>query len=286
MDSEAFVDGCNLMPGALRDAGVVAALGAADAGDIPISITDKRRDMTTGVLAYGEMCDASQDIRKGVAPILDGSRFMVALGGCCGILCGIFGALRDRFGRPGLAFIDGHLDFYSGTTTPAGSAADINLWVLTGFGPPGLSDVGGPPPMVQATDTWVMGFRDYEESLTMKSPDPLALIPKAHFVDGPQVQARGASAVGGEAAQALAASPGRFWIHVDLDVLSSQEMPAVDYWLPGGLSWDELRDLLRPLVASPACVGLDVAIYNPSLDPRRKYAPRIVRLLAEALGKG
>jgi arginase len=57
----------------------------------------------------------------------------------------------------------------------------------------------------------------------------------------------------------------------------------VDYLLPGGLGWDELADLLRPLTASPALLGMDVTIYNPSLDPERRMAPLIVRLLSEVL---
>ena len=30
-----------------------------------------------------------------------------------------------------------------------------------------------------------------------------------------------------------------FWIHVDADVLNDDEMPAVDYRNPGGLTWDQ-----------------------------------------------
>ena len=62
-------------------------------------------------------------------------------------------------------------------------------------------------------------------------------------------------------------------------------MPAVDYLLPGGLDWEELAELLVPLAASPALLGVDVTIYNPSLDPDGVYAPRIVGLLAEVFGR-
>ena len=86
-----------------------------------------------------------------------------------------------------------------------------------------------------------------------------------------------------EQSAALVAGPGRFWLHVDLDALSTEAMPAVDYLLPGGLDWDELAALLRPLATSPALLGMDVTIYNPSLDPGRRLAPRIVELLAEVL---
>ncbi len=73
-------------------------------------------------------------------------------------------------------------------------------------------------------------------------------------------------------------------MHVDLDALSTEAMPAVDYLLPGGLDWEELTALLRPLTASPVLLGVDVTIYNPSLDPERRLAPDIVRMLAKGMG--
>ncbi len=43
-------------------------------------------------------------------------------------------------------------------------------------------------------------------------------------------------------------------------------MPAVDYRLPGGLSWEELTTVLRIAIESGRAVGLEVTIYNPKLD--------------------
>jgi arginase len=286
IDSEALAEGCNLTPGVLRAAGLIDALAATDLGDLDAQITDPRRDMVTGITAFKQICEMSQKLQRAVAERLVRPDQLLVVGGCCSVIYGIVGAMREVHGRVGLAFVDGHLDFYDGVSTPTGSAADIDLWVLTGFGPAGLADLGGPPPMLQPRDTWVLGFRDHEESLTMKSPDPLTMIPEAHFFDDQALKAGGASAIGGEAARALAADPGHFWVHVDLDVLSTKALPAVDYWQPGGLDWSELRDLVTPLVADPACLGLDVTIYNPSLDPRRRYAPMIVRLLADVFNRG
>jgi arginase len=285
IDSEALAEGCNLTPGVLRAAGLIEALGAADLGDADVAISNPRRDIVNGIVGFEQLCAASATLQKALATPLAQPDQTLVVGGCCSVLFGIVGAMRARYGRPGLVFVDGHLDFYSGTTSPSGSAADIDLWVVTGFGPAGINDLGGPPPMVQPRDAWVLGYRDHADSLTYKSPDPMVMIPEAHFVDADQVKAGGASAVGGEAARALAADPGNFWVHVDLDVLSTQALPAVDYWQPGGFDWSELRDLLTPLVASPACAGLDVTIYNPSLDPRRRYAPMIVSLLADVFGR-
>ena len=46
-----------------------------------------------------------------------------------------------------------------------------------------------------------------------------------------------------------------FWIHVDADVLDDAVMPAVEYHLAGGLSWDELSATLRVLMATGRRLG-------------------------------
>jgi arginase len=43
-------------------------------------------------------------------------------------------------------------------------------------------------------------------------------------------------------------------------------MPAVDYRMPGGLSWDELTTILRAAMAGGQAVGLELTIFNPRLD--------------------
>ncbi|MFD8202781.1 arginase family protein, partial [Streptomyces sp. NPDC059701] len=58
-----------------------------------------------------------------------------------------------------------------------------------------------------------------------------------------------------------------FWVHLDADVLDPSVMPAVDSPDPDGLLPGELTALLRPLVRSPRCVGLNITIYDPDLDP-------------------
>ncbi len=288
MESESLLEGVNLMPAALRDAGLDATLreagvAVADLGELDIRITDHTRDPSTGILAYRQICDATEQIREGIPQLLDSPDIPLVIGGCCGILIGIFAALRERYQRVGLAFVDGHLDYYDGESSPVGALADMELAILTGRGPRALTAIVGEPPLVHATDTWVLGFRDHWVMREQGAPDALAELPDAHFVDDAGVRRNGPVEVGRIAADALAERPGRFWLHVDLDVLSPAVMPAVDDLIPGGLSWDELTQLLRPLVQSNALLGVDVAIYNPSKDPGHALAPRIVRLLADVL---
>ncbi len=288
MDSEALPQGTDLMPQALRDAGLDAALRAAgvavaDLGDLDIRVTDASRDPVTGIVGYRQVCAATEAIREGIPQLLDSPDVPLVLGGCCGILVGIFAALRDRYGRAGLAFVDGHLDFYDGATAPVGALADMELAVLTGRGPRALTAIAGEPPLVRAADLWVLGFRDRWVMQERGAPDAFRALPEAHFVDDAGVRRNGPDEVGRLVAGTLALQPGAYWLHVDLDVLSPSVMPAVDDVVPGGLDWDELTALLRPLARDGALLGMDVAIYDPALDPERALAPRIVQLLADVL---
>ena len=288
MESESLFEGVNLMPAALRAAGLdptlrKAGIAVADLGDLDIAISDHVRDPATGILAYRQVYAATDTIREGVPQLLDTPDIPLVVGGCCGILVGIVAALRERCDRVGLAFVDGHLDYYDGASSPAGALADMELAILTGRGPRSLTAIVGEPPLVHATDTWVLGYRDHSIMRERGAPDAHVELPYAHFVDDAGVRRHGPAEVGRIAAEALAERPGRFWLHVDLDVLSPAAMPAVDDLVPGGLGWDELTRLLRPLAHCDALLGIDVTIYNPSLDPERRMAPRIVQLLADVL---
>jgi arginase len=70
-------------------------------------------------------------------------------------------------------------------------------------------------------------------------------------------------------------------VHFDVDVLDDAIMPAVDYRHEGGLSWDEAAQLLQGVLSQPGALGLNVTIFNPSLDP----GTDIARQLCELIGR-
>lgn len=84
-----------------------------------------------------------------------------------------------------------------------------------------------------------------------------------------------------EAVRRLKATGADWWLHVDLDVLSSEALPAVDYVQDGGLSWSELSALTKAAVGAGGCVGATVTIYNPDLDPDGRHAQAIVDFLTD-----
>lgn len=264
--------GTELMPSALRAAGLVQLLDIRDAGDMAVTIDSPVRDPETGIIGFQSVCASSATIRAEVGALLKRGERPLVVGGCCTLLIGLAAALHDGVGRAGLAFVDGHLDMFDGKTSPTGEAADMDLAILTGIGPRGLIDLAGPPPLINPNDIVALGHRDPDEDVS-----PLA--PGVSRHDAWAVRQLGPAVLGAGTAKQFETEPGRFWLHLDFDVLDQEVLPAVDYRMPHGLNWDDLAALVRPLVTSPALLGADLTIYNPNLDPDRQYAKQIVEWL-------
>jgi arginase len=69
---------------------------------------------------------------------------------------------------------------------------------------------------------------------------------------------------------------------VDVDVLDSDLMPAVDSPQPDGLTYEDLVGTLRPLVAAPGAIGIEVTIFDPELDPDGRLARDLTEVLVSA----
>jgi arginase len=89
--------------------------------------------------------------------------------------------------------------------------------------------------------------------------------------------------VGERVASDLAAGAGRFWMHLDVDILGEDQFPATDYLMPDGLDMHELVALMRPLVGSPALIGVSIGCYNPEKDPGDVYGRALVDALSATL---
>jgi arginase len=74
-------------------------------------------------------------------------------------------------------------------------------------------------------------------------------------------------------------------VHFNPDIICPEEMPAVEFPSPGGLSVVEAAELLRALVASPRVLALVATQFDPSADADGRYASRLVDILASALAR-
>jgi arginase len=270
------VPGVYKLPGALRDHGVLARLAARDAGVVtpPRYVSDWRPGTRTRNQAAIERY--SPRLADRVEALLDAGEFPVVLGGDCSIILGTMLALRRR-GRFGLAYIDGHTDFrHPGNAAAVEAAAGEDLALLTGRGGT-LADLEGLRPLVRAEDVVAVGARAGDEDLEEVAAAAIAIRTDA------EIRLGDAARVGGEVAGRLAEIGDGYWVHLDADVLDPALMPAVDSPDPGGLSFDELASLLRPLLRNERAIGLQLTILDPDLDEDGRLAGRFADLVVAAL---
>jgi arginase len=269
------------LPDALLDRGLAGRLRARRAGRVPTLPFVAVRDEPTGLLNPQAIRVFSGRLADAVGGVLARGEFPLVLGGDCSILLGCLLALR-RSGHAGLLFMDGQADFYQPEAEPKGEAASMDLALATGRGPAVVTDLEGRGPLVRDEDVVVVGYRDRQDAARHGS-QPLP--PSITAIDLDSLRDEGADGAAGRAIDLLTrpAAPERFWIHLDVDVLDDELMPCVDYRMPGGLSWQELATVLGRAVASDRAAGLDVTIYNPTLDPLGTAAQRLVDTLVEVL---
>jgi arginase len=269
------------LPQALREAGLLEGLpDARYDGIVPVPAYSPRR-RRTAVLNTEGIRAFSSTLAEHVEFALNQHRFPLVLGGDCSILLGIALALRRR-GRFGLFFVDGHADFYSPESEPNGELASMELAAVTGGAPEELADLEGLRPLIREKDVVALGIRDLKEAEEYRSPDIRQSSIKLFDLD--RVRESGARAAAAEGLALLEQSGvAGFWIHLDADVLNDEVMPAVDYRMPGGLWPEELVEILQVVLLSPLAVGMDVTIYNPSLDDQERAAARV---LARSIAEG
>ena len=276
--------GVQHLPEALKAAGLMSELRAEYGGRVsPLSYSSER-DKLTLLLNPDSIRAFSLQLADTVAFVLNKRRFPLVLGGDCSILIGNLLALR-RLGRYGLFFIDGHADFYQPEASPTGEVADMDLAIVSGRGPNVLTNIDGLKPLVRDQDIVVFGYRDAEQAASYGSQDVRDT--NMHVFDLPSVRKFDTiSAAASQAVDILANNEllDGFWIHLDVDVLDDSIMPAVDYRLGGGgLSFSELSELLKILVASDRAVGMDITIFNPLLDLDGSITRRFVSSLVQGL---
>jgi arginase len=266
----------------LRDAGLAERLAARgdvrDAGDLDPIAGDAVRGRS-GLLKEAALAQLVDATRQAAGRSLDRRRRPLLVGGDCPVLLGALAAGRDRHGDVALLLVDGHEDAWPPRQSNTGEASDSEVAIALGAVDDLPEPLGRLTPLLDRQAVAMLGPRDREELAEANIHslrDDVAL-----FRDDQAVRAKGTSTSADEAIDTLGRS---FWLHVDLDVLRSEEFRAADYLQPGGLTWAELAEIAAAALADERCLGGSVVIYNPDLDPDRTSAARVVRFLAELVG--
>jgi arginase len=273
-------DGVEGLPDRLLGYGLAERIGARLAGRLEVPLKNPTPDPDTRTLNAEAIAEWSTKLADAVEAVLDASEFPVVLGGDCTIVLGSMLALKRR-GRYGLLFIDGNADFFQPEAEPNGEGASMDLAFVTGYGPALLTNIEGRAPLVRPEDAVAFAFRDHEDQAKFGS-QPLP--PELRAYDLYNVRGMGVENAARAAVDHLMRPElDGFFIHLDADCLDDAIMPAVDFRVPGGLSWDELGAALHIILASGKAVGLEVAIYNPRLDEDGSAGRGLTDVLAAAL---
>jgi arginase len=205
--------------------------------------SDDLRDSRGCILeAGGQIEDA---LNEGSVPLLFASDCSIAL-------TTLPVTLRERPDTKVL-WLDAHADFNSPDTTPSGFLGGMCLAGACGIWDAGLGETIDPDRVL------VCGAREIdpgekmlleEAGVTMVAPSEAALA---------------------EVRLALGRSP--VFIHLDVDVLDPDEMPA-QFPAPGGFSPQALRDLLESVLDDCELVGAEVTALE-----ERDYAPLALEIL-------
>jgi arginase len=266
---------------ALRDAGLLDAFehhNVVGHDDLDLPDADPARGASTSLMNERALLAMTGALNGRVGSAVAARRFPFVYGGDCSTLLGIITGLRDHVGDVGLVFIDGHEDTMPLDVSEDGEAANAEIGLLLGLtGRLLMGELGERLPALRPEQLVVLGPRDdawrQQFNVGTLADSGVWVAPLAEVADDP-------ACTGRRAVTHLARTVDRWWLHIDLDVLdpaefAAQGLPDVEDE-PGGLTWDQLTDLVHAVLLGGTCVGASIAIYDPDQDPGGADATNIV----------
>jgi arginase len=277
-----FMPGSEKAPAALRAAGLIERLQSAgyevtDYGDCaPRHFAEddehrRARNLPEIVAGLNEPKTRAEIAVKSGA-------FVLVLAGDCAQVIGLLTGARRYYKNLNLLWFDRDADLNTPASTPSGRIDGMVVAHIIGKGAPELVRFWGESPIVREPEVTLFGLDRLdppEQEFLSKSP--------MKAVYAADILRQGASTAAREAAAHLHADTREFVLHLDTDVISQDDFPAVNMPASGGLRFDDVRAALTEFARYKNLVGMDVAQYNPDKDSDGSCARKLVELLAEAL---
>jgi len=270
--------GVSRMPEWLHQHGLHERLQAEQVFRLEPPAYTMESDEGTGLLNVEAVGDYAVRQAQLMSRQLEKDSFKLVLGGDCSVLIGSALALKQK-GKYGLFFLDGHTDYITPELSQTGGAAGMDLAIAAGLGDERLTDLEQCRPYIEPQHIFCVGNRQYDESYVQPVQESAV-----HVYDLAAIRSQSITAII-ESFWAMINEQelDGFWIHLDVDVLNDTLMPAVDSRQEDGLSYEELAEILTPLVSHRLAAGMEVTILDPSLDENGQYTVPLVKHLVEVL---
>ena len=269
-------------PAALRAAGLADRLRAAgftvaDLGDTSTQLIqpDEEHPRARNV---PPILKSLNDLRPLVeVAVKSGALPLILCGDSISVLATIAGT-RRYYRDVSLVYVDRDAGLNVPATSASGFIDGMVVSHVIGRGAPELVRFWGEPPLVKESDVILFGFERLD-------PPEQQYLGSSRFrqYSSQAIAAQGGAALAQTVLDRIQATKHQFVLHVDLDVISSEMFSAANLPGDGGLKLNEVREALSVFAAHPNLAALDVAGYNPELDPTGDGARMVVDLLVEVL---
>jgi arginase len=269
-------------PSALRAAGLVEALTAAgidvhDAGDLTV-----RRHRPTppvdGVRGLPRVLEVVGEVADRVAEIRATGRRLLVLGGDCTVTLGVVAGLA-RHGDVALAYVDGDADLNTPQTSASGVLDTMGVTHLLGGGDAALAGFGPRRPLLAADHLELFGFDPAE----LDTGQWTRLVERRLSATPAPTVRRDPAGLAGEALARLEQHRAAVLVHLDVDVLDTDDFPLGNFPHSAGLSLGEVAAALDVFCSSDHLAGLVLTEVNPDHDPDGELLPQLIEVVTKAL---
>ncbi|WBV57784.1 arginase family protein [Chryseobacterium daecheongense] len=211
----------------------------------------------------------------------DKNTLNVIIGGDCSILIGTAIALK-KLGNFGLFYLDGHTDYIPPELSPSGGVAGMDLAIVSGMGHQKLTNIRGLRPYFIEENIFCVGNAETDDEDYVNQ----VINSGVHYYDLESLRKNGFSKTAEDFLKMVQQKGlDGFFIHFDVDVLNDQIMPAVDSRTEDGIDYNNLREILTPLIENDQCFGIEITILDPDYDKQGVYTKAFVENLTRIIKK-
>ena len=281
--------GVDMGPSALRVANLnrrLSSIGYSveDLGNVPVEQPESLPEGPARAKYLPQIAATCRKLAALVEKTLDQSRMPVVLGGdhsiAIGTVAGVTQHFRKRTQNVGLLWVDAHADMNTPETSPSGNVHGMPLACAIGMGPPELTALLAPAPMVEPGRVVVIGLRDVD---MLEKPHVRESGVKAYTMR--DIDERGLRAIMEEALHIVSDGAAGFHLSLDMDFVDPAYAPGVGTPVRGGATYREAHLAMEMICDSGAMVSMEVVEVNPVVDEVNRTADLAVELIMSAMGK-
>lgn len=195
--------------------------------------------------------------------LASGNRPISVAGDCCAAVPALAGMRRAGL-EPTLVWIDAHGDFNTPETSPSQFLGGMPLAMMVGRGPQWMCEAVGLAPYPEDR-IWLIDARDLDPE-------------ERTAVDASALRRTG---MAGMASLKL---DGPVYVHIDMDVMNADEVPAFNYPVPGGPSVAETVAACQSFAAANEICAVSVSGWTGALDTDGRTGVACKKVIDAILG--